>query len=441
MSSPYRTEASALTTMPRGVPYIISNEAAERFSFYGMRAILVVFMTQYLVNSSGALDPLSDADARSTYHLFVSSVYFFPLIGAVLADALWGKYRTILWLSMVYCLGHLALAVDETRTGLWLGLALIALGSGGIKPCVSAHVGDQFGEGNRHLLARVFMAFYWAINLGAVASKLATPWLLNGYGPGWAFGVPGVLMAVATVLFWAGRRQFVHVPPGGKAFLRDLWTRETAKVAGRLFLVYVFVAAFWALFDQTGAAWVLQAKHMDMTLLGQTLLPSQVPSANPLFVLLFVPLFTYGVYPVLGRWIRLTALRKVSIGLFLAALSFVVPAYVESRIGVGEQPNIAWHLLAHALLTAAEVMVSITCLEYSYSQAPKRMKSVVMGLFMLSVSMGNAFTFLVNVVIQNDDGSSKLSGPSYYLFFAGLMFATAVVFVPLIRRFERPRLG
>ena len=145
-SSTYRSAPVATKGMPKGIPYIVTNEAAERFSFYGMKGILVVFMTKYMLDSTGGADYLTDEQALTWYHSFTSAVYFFPILGAIIADAFLGKYRTILYLSAVYCMGHAALAMDETRTGLMIGLALIAIGSGGIKPCVSAHVGDQFGE-------------------------------------------------------------------------------------------------------------------------------------------------------------------------------------------------------------------------------------------------------------------------------------------------------
>jgi POT family proton-dependent oligopeptide transporter len=201
--------------MPAGIPFIVGNEAAERFSFYGMRAILVVFMTQYLLSSSGAADTMNEEEAKGWFHLFVSAVYITPLLGALISDGLLGKYRTIILLSLVYCLGHLALALDHTRLGLLIGLGLIALGSGGIKPCVSAHLGDQFGCTNAHLLPRAFGWFYFAINLGAFFSILITPWLLQRLGPAWAFSVPGVLMVIATIVFWSGRYRFVHIPPRG----------------------------------------------------------------------------------------------------------------------------------------------------------------------------------------------------------------------------------
>src|SRR5277367_4487912 len=141
MAKPYLTAPLPTTGMPPGVPYIVANEAAERFSYYGMRGILVVFMTQYLLGADGSLAVMGDAEAKSYYHLFLSAVYFFPLFGAPLSDIWLGKYRTILYLSVVYCFGHLALSLDESRLGLSVGLGLIALGSGGIKPCVSANVG------------------------------------------------------------------------------------------------------------------------------------------------------------------------------------------------------------------------------------------------------------------------------------------------------------
>ncbi|MFN6944155.1 MAG: MFS transporter, partial [Cytophagaceae bacterium] len=191
--------------MPGGIPYIIGNELAERFSFYGMKAILTVFMTEYLLGGDGELSVMSENDSKFWFHTFVMATYFFPILGALLSDILWGKYRTIIILSIIYCFGHLALALDETRLGLSLGLTMIAIGSGGIKPCVSAHVGDQFREANKHLLERVFSYFYLAINLGAAVSTILTPILLNEYGPSLAFGIPGALMIIATLVFWMGR--------------------------------------------------------------------------------------------------------------------------------------------------------------------------------------------------------------------------------------------
>ena len=437
--SAYLTAPLSTSRLPAGIPYIIGNEAAERFSFYGMRAILVVFMTQYLINADGMTATMSESDAKGWYHLFVSAVYFTPLFGALLSDGVLGKYHTIILLSIVYCLGHLALALDSTRLGLAIGLGLIAIGSGGIKPCVSAHVGDQFGASNQHLLSRVFGWFYFSINLGAFASILATPWLLEHHGPEWAFGVPGVLMVIATVVFRSGRNKFVHIPPGGKSFVREAFSKTGLSALGRLCIIYLFVAMFWALFDQTGSAWVLQAQHMDRTLFGIELLPAQIQAANPLLVMLLIPIFSYAVYPAISRFWELTELRKISIGMFLTVAAFAIPTWIQIQIDQGGTPSIVWQLWAYVVLTAAEVMVSITCIEFSYTQAPRKMKSFVMAFFMMSIAIGNLFTSAVNFFIENDDGTSRLEGAEYYFFFTGLMFITAILFAFMARFYKGER--
>ncbi len=425
----YRTAPVASKELPKGIPYIVSNEMAERFSFYGMRTILVVFMTQYLMNRSGELSVMREEEAKGYYHLFTSAAYFFPVLGALLSDGLLGKYRTIIALSFVYCAGHAALALDDTRLGLALGLALVAIGAGGIKPCVSAHVGDQFGVLNQHLIPRTFAWFYFAINLGSSVSTYLTPELLERYGPAPAFALPGVMMFLATIVFWSGRHRFVHIPPGGFGFVREALSGEGRQALARLCGIYVFVAVFWSLYDQTGSAWVLQAEHLDRHWLGIEWLPAQIQVMNPLLILVFIVLFNYGIYPALGRFVTLTPLRKISAGLFLMALSFCIPAWLESRIAAGETPSMGWQVLAYVLLTASEILVSITGLEFSYTQAPRKMKSIVMALFFLSISAGNLFTAAVNFFIQNDDGTSKLAGASYYWFFVVLMLAASVLFV------------
>ena len=168
MSSKYLTAPVPATTMPKGIPYIIGNEAAERFSFYGMKGILVIFMTQYLFMLPGSTsEPMTNAAALANYHLFTTAVYFFPILGALIADIVLGKYLTIMILSVVYCAGHAVLAMmgstEVMPPGIILaiGLILISVGSGGIKPCVSAHVGDQFGKQNANLLEKVFGWFYF----------------------------------------------------------------------------------------------------------------------------------------------------------------------------------------------------------------------------------------------------------------------------------------
>jgi len=402
----YRTTPPDTDRMPPGIPYIIGNEAAERFSYYGMRTILTIFMVRYLhLMSDTILPAMSRAEAQEHYHTFSSWVYLFPVAGALISDAFTGKYRIIMIVSVLYCLGHVALALMgggglSAENWLWVGLFLIALGSGGIKPCVSAHVGDQFGPRNRHLMEKVYQWFYFSINLGSTLSTLLTPWLLEWYGPHLAFGVPGVLMAIATLMFWAGRTTYIHVPPGGLAFVREAFSREGLLAILRLSAVYLCIAVFWALFDQTSSAWVLQAEDMNLRWLGIDWLPSQIQVLNPVLVMLMIPLFQFVVYPAINRVVRLTPLRKIGIGLFVMTAGFGLSAVVQGWIDEGFRPSVAWQFAAYGIVTAAEIMVSITGLEFSYAQAPKTMKSVIMAVWLLSISLGNYVTAVVNHVIQ-----------------------------------------
>jgi POT family proton-dependent oligopeptide transporter len=435
LTAPLKTEK-----MPPGIPYIIGNEAAERFNYYGMRAILVVFMTQYLRDRSGALALMSDSDANFWYHIFNAANYSLPIVGAILADAYWGKYPTIIWLSLVYCAGSMVLAFDSTRLGLGIGLGLIAIGSGGIKPCVSAHVGDQFGSDNQHRLARAFGWFYFSVNAGALISMALTPLWLKYYGPSWAFGVPAGLMLLATFVFWKGRYSFAHITPAGKSFFSENFTRTGWAIIGRITLIYLFVAVFWSLYEQSGGEWVLQAEKMDRqcTLFGHTfeVLSSQVQTINGIFILLLIPAFQYWVYPAISRIFPLTLLRKIGLGMVVTAASFLISAWIESQITAGLKPSIGWQLFAYLLLSAGEVMVSITGLEFAYTQAPRRMKSIIMSLYLLAIAAGDLFTGLVQLFIQNADHTSKLPGAWFYLFFAGLCFLTTIVYVFVARLYR-----
>ena len=403
----YLTAPRASKDIPKGIPYIIGNEAAERFSFYGMKGILVVFMTKYLhiLTDNPNLAAMNKAAAIEQYHNFTSWVYLTPILGALLADTLLGKYRTIISLSLIYCLGHLTLAFMGSggltpEAWMMTGLALISLGSGGIKPCVSAHVGDQFGESNATWLTKVFGWFYISINVGAFISTILTPWLLEWYGPHLAFGIPGILMAIATYVFWLGRKKFIHIQPKGMGFIRETFSREGLRTMTKLAIIFSFVAVFWALFDQTGSSWVLQAEDLNRNWLGVHWLPSQIQAINPIMIVIMVPIFAFGIYPVLDKVFPLTPLRKVSIGLFVMVIGFAMVSVVQQWVDQGQQPSIGWQIFAYAILTSSEVMVSITCLEFAYTQAPRSMKSVIMALFLMSVSLGNFFTAGVNSFIQ-----------------------------------------
>jgi POT family proton-dependent oligopeptide transporter len=232
------TTAEAQTArLPRQIPYIIGNEACERFSFYGMRNILVQFLVSSVIL---AYLPVSEREgaAKDVFHSFVIGVYFFPLLGGWLSDRFFGKYNTVLWFSLIYCAGHACLAAFEgNRTGFYAGLFLIALGSGGIKPLVVSFVGDQFDRTNKNMAKVVFDFFYWTINFGSFFASLLMPLFLRSYGPAVAFGIPGILMFIATLIFWLGRKQYVRVPPtrgeDADSFYNVARTALTSRDAGQ----------------------------------------------------------------------------------------------------------------------------------------------------------------------------------------------------------------
>jgi POT family proton-dependent oligopeptide transporter len=434
--SKYLTAPIPSKKMPAGMPPILTTEASERFAFYGMSSILVVFMTRYLVGPNGVLNVMANEPAKAWFHWFTSAVYFMPLIGAVLSDVWLGKFKTIIWFSLIYCVGFAVLVCDHTRLGLIGGLALIAIASGIIKPCLSANVGDQFGGSNKHLLTKFYGWFYFSVNLGAAISMFVCPILLDKYGPKVGFGVPGVFMFVALVSYWLGRRKLVHIPPAGKVGWRETLDKEGIRTLGRLCVIFLFVSMFFALFYQSESAWVLQAEKMGLKWLGIKWRPAQMQAANPFLVMFLIPLFAYVIYPGLNRLWALTPLRKISIGMFLTAASFLVPVWIEIQLERGGQPSIGWQFFAYIFLTGAEVMVSITALEFAYTQAPKKMKSLIQSVELLAISLGNAFAAVVNNVITNEDGTSKLPGASYYWFFVISMLVTGVIFIPVARWYK-----
>lgn len=435
---------------PKGISYIVGNEACERFSYYGMRAILVIFMAKYLM--------MPEADAKSTYHLFISACYLTPLLGGFIADRLLGKYKTIMILSLVYCIGHAVLSIWENKNGLYWGLGLIALGAGGIKPCVSAHVGDQFSDKNKNLLDRIFSIFYFAINFGAFFSSLLIPWVLPTFGPSVAFGIPGVLMGIATLVFWMGRNVFVAIPPtkseggflavslyslknmGKKKQDQELFdvarerygaeAVEASKSALSIFKVFATVTVFWALFDQQGSSWVFQAEQMDRNFFGMELQSSQIQALNPIMVMGLIPIFSFVIYPAVEKMgIKLTALRKMSAGMLLAAFSFVLVAIFQAILDGGTKLSVGWQILPYLVITMSEVMVSITGLEFAYTQAPRSMKSTIMSFWFLTVFLGN---FVVAIVAK----INVFKGASEFYFYAALMAVVSLIFVWTASRYR-----
>ncbi|XP_036318044.1 peptide transporter family 1 isoform X1 [Rhagoletis pomonella] len=359
------------TEYPKSVAFIISNEFCERFNYYGLRTILVLYLTTKLHYDKDT--------ATVLFHIFSMLVYLFPIVGAIIADSWLGKFRTILYLSMVYALGGvivslgaiplLHLPVKEITI---LGLTLIALGTGGIKPCVSAFGGDQFRMPEQaKQLATFFSLFYFAINAGSTISTTITPILredVHCFGDkncfSLAFGVPAVLMLLSVVIFVAGRKLYVVKPPAGNMIfgvskcISDAiggWRRERqtnprkhwldyaeptsgqkmvadTKVLLKILVLFLPFPVFWALFDQQGSRWTFQAQRMDGETFGYVIKPDQMQVVNPLLILGMIPLFTYVLYPILAKLGIKRPLQKLTLGGLLAAVAFLLSAFLEVKL-------------------------------------------------------------------------------------------------------------
>jgi proton-dependent oligopeptide transporter, POT family len=349
----------------------------------------------------------------------------------------------------------LAFFVDNLY-GFYCGLALIALGSGGIKPCVSALVGDQFDASRKAQAKTVFAAFYWSINFGSLFASLFIPKILKAEwgGPRLAFGLPGVLMFIATVIFFAGRKLYVDVAPTGPnahSFTKVMGTvifgggfanaehkHPAEAIAGaravlRMLLVFLPIIFFWALFDQKASTWVLQAKAMDRTFVfGETRFvfePSQMQFINPALVMLLIPLTNGVLYPFLKRvGLEPTYLRRMTAGMFVGVISWLFAGWVQQQMDAGQTMHISWQLGPYVFLTLAEVLVSTTGLEFAYSQAPAEMKGTLMSFWSLTIAAANLGVAQLAKVLP-------FKGAPLFFFWASLALGGAIALGLIARRY------
>ncbi|XP_063872254.1 solute carrier family 15 member 1-like isoform X2 [Scylla paramamosain] len=359
---------------PKSVFFIVGNEFCERFSYYGMKAILILYLHNQL--------KFSEDTSTVIYHVWAMLCYFTPILGAIIADSWLGRFKTIFYISIIYVLGNAVLsisAVSPIFTDLtiekvitFLGLLLIALGTGGIKPCVSAFGGDQFVLPQQEKqLTQFFFVFYFSINAGSLLSTFITPILRDDvqcFGDdcySLAFGVPAILMFIALLILVLGyvARLYKIVPPQGtilkevsgcirealrkkrKTHVRKKHWLDHAKekygeelvadvkVLLKVLVLYIPLPFFWALFDQQGSRWTFQATRMDGTIGSWTLKPDQMQVVNPLLILLMIPLFDRVVYPLLGYCNLLKRqLPRMFTGGVLAGVAFIVSGCLELQL-------------------------------------------------------------------------------------------------------------
>lgn len=451
------TTASAESTRyPPNAFFVLGTEAAERFSFYGLTAILTLYMTRHL--------NFSDAKAVSLFGLFNMLVYIAPLFGGWIADQFVGRYKTILVVSFGYVAGHAVLAVWETEMGLYVGCLLIALGAGGIKPCVSAFMGDQFRPDQQHMIERAYGWFYFSINFGSIGGILLTPEIFERRGPSLAFLLPGIAMAIALAVYIAGRKTYRKLPPSGPkkdGFFRVLgYAFSGAKPAPsesrldaaarrypgdtvpgiratfRIAIVFAFISVFWALFFQYGSSWVIQADRMNRNLFGWNMSAGQVSLLNSIFVLTLIPILN-GVYKrAADRGREIHALTKMKYGMFIASLAFLSALALQYFMDRGDDPHALWQAFQYFFLSLAEVLISVTGLEFAYTQAPPSMKGVIMGVWFLCISAGSALTAVVANLFARFVGE-PINWQAFYLFFFVLMLVAAIGFT-FVARWYRP---
>ncbi|XP_029023368.1 solute carrier family 15 member 1b [Betta splendens] len=370
---------------PISIFFIVVNEFCERFSYYGMRAVLVLYFKYFL--------QWDDDFATTIYHTFVALCYLTPILGAIVADSWLGKFKTIVYLSIVYALGQIVMAVsaihditDTNRDGTpdnmgvhvalsMIGLLLIALGTGGIKPCVAAFGGDQFQDDQEKQRSTFFSIFYLSINAGSLLSTIITP-ILRAQECGihtqqkcypLAFGVPAALMVVALVVFIVGSGMYNKTPPQGNIMVKFWrciafalenryrhrssrypkrehwmdWAEEKydklliaqVKMVLKVLFLYIPLPMFWALFDQQGSRWTLQATTMNGDFGLIIIQPDQMQTVNPILILILVPIMDSVVFPLIAKCnLNFSPLKKITVGMFLAATAFVAAALVQMQI-------------------------------------------------------------------------------------------------------------
>lgn len=389
---------------PLSIVFIVVNEFCERFSYYGMKAVLTLYFLYFL--------HWNEDTSTSVYHAFSSLCYFTPILGAAIADSWLGKFKTIISLSLVYVLGHVIKSLGAlpilgghiVHTVLSLtGLSLIALGTGGIKPCVAAFGGDQFEKHHEEERTRYFSVFYLSINAGSLISTFITPMLrgdVQCFGEdcyALAFGVPGLLMVIALVVFAMGSKMYKKTPPEGNVVTQVVkciwfaisnrfknhsgeipkrqhwldWAAEKypkqlimdVKALTRVLLLYIPLPMFWALLEQQGSRWTLQATRMNRNLGFMVLQPDQMQVLNPLLVLIFIPLFDLVIYPLVSRCgINFSSLRKMAVGMILACLAFTVVAVVEIKINEMAPPQPGPQEIVLQVLNLADDEVKVAVL-------------------------------------------------------------------------------
>ena len=440
---------------PRGLSTLFFTEMWERFSYYGMRALLVLFMTDMV--TSGGLG-MTDVTATAIYGLYTFAVYAVALPGGWIADRLTGQRKAVLWGGIVIAAGHFTLAIPSL-TGFYAGLILIVLGTGLLKPNVSAIVADLYPEGGARRDAG-FSVFYMGINVGALAGPLICGYLGESIDWHLGFSAAGVGMALGVTQYVLGWRHLgdagsLRAGPADRAkawrmFVKGvgvtvamLLALVVAQSAGWLtfsflgvaqgtgliitivvilYFVYIFTfgglspderkrvavipilflaaAVFWSGFEQAGSSMNLFAERLtDRTMFGWEAPASWLQSINPLFIIVFAPVAG-------GLWVRLGSRNpsipaKFSYGLLQLGLGFFVLAWASTFTTEGGLVSPMWLVVTYFFHTTGELCLSPVGLSSITKLSPKRFVGQMMGIWFMAAALGNLLAGLVAGLIES----------------------------------------
>ena len=388
---------------PRGLTALFLTEMWERFSYYGMRAILVLYLVEGLHWTKG--------HASILYGVYTSSVWLTPIIGGYIADRFLGAQKALLIGGTIIALGHFVIAL-ETMPTFYLGLTLVALGTGLFKPNVSACVGELYTPGDPRRDPG-FTIFYMGINLGALIGPLVTGYLRVQYGWRYGFGAAGVGMILAILVLLATRKKLLGeagLYPSAKRSQEtsgqpagplspEEWERVIA-----LGVVSFFVIFFWAAYEQAGNTMNLFAAQSTRLSVGTfKLIPEWFQSVDPVFILLLGPLFA-ALWTALARARKEpSTTRKMALGLIVMGLGFVFMVAAAAQVKSGSLASPWWLVLAFMFHAGGELCLSPVGLSLVTKVAPGKIVSLMMGVWFLSNWAGNFVAGLLGTLTEGMD--------------------------------------
>ena len=381
---------------PSGLSTLFFTEMWERFSYYGMRAFLILYLVAPAASGGLGFDPVA---AASVYGTYTGSAWGAGILGGLVADRLLGQFNAVLVGGSIIALGHFTLAF-KALPAFYTGLALVALGTGLLKPNVSTLVGSLYEPGDRRRDAG-FSIFYMGINSGGLFGPIVAGYLAQRVDWHAGFACAGFGMAFGLVQYWVGRGRLKH---GLDRLARDRATRtqEVASNAGAstgfsrqewsrilaIVIFFVFASLFWGAYEQAGSTLNLFAdQYSSLTILGYTFPSSWLQSVQPVCVVLFAPLFAW-LWRRLGRY-EPSSPAKFAYGLLFVSLAFLllVPAGAFAQGGSKVSPW--WLIVAYAITEVGELCLSPVGLSVVTKLSPVRIVGLMMGVFFLSNAAGN----------------------------------------------------